>query len=173
MGIMRGMKHAQHEPRVALGIPHRVEVVPPLALSIEDLGGVGAIDWVTGTVKGYPIQVGVVAVHNMIRWYLSDPERATAKLPRLLPVPPAASPDGQPVARRRNPPRSDYREADALLHAQIEVMLAGDPKLTVTNATKRLIKEGTVQGSGGDASKLRRVVKGFFASRPEMRYRSG
>lgn len=191
-GIKRGMAHVPREPGAPPRIPHRIEVVQPrsltprcdwqimpgrpiallsarVSLSIADLGGVDAIKWVTGTIRGYPIEVESTAVLRTVAWYFMGWE-SNIPSPQLLLAPLAA----QPVARRRDPPRRDFRKADALLYPEIDAMLAEEPKLSATGAAKRLIVARQLVGKNVEPeSVLRRLVKGYLASRPEMRRRSG
>jgi hypothetical protein len=177
MGIECGMMHASDELEAPPCIPHRVEVgrrSRQMSLSIKNSGRATSVDWATGTVGGYPIKVESTAVYLAVMWYLAYPARANAALGRFIYAPPAARPDGQPVARRREPPRRDYREADALLYPEIDAMLAKEPKLSPTGAVTRLIAVRQLVGRNTKPeSTLRRLVKGYLASRPEMRHRSG
>jgi hypothetical protein len=153
-GIRLGMMHAPNGHWALLNIPHQVEVGQgsrKMFISIKRLGGVDAIEWATGTARGCPVQVESTAVYIAVMWYLSNPEGAFAFLQRPLPAPPAA---------RRDP--------------EIDAMLADEPKLTATGAVKFLIVTRQLVGQNVNfESVVRRLVKGYLASKPEMRRRSG
>jgi hypothetical protein len=175
IGIKCSIAHASDELKPQPCIPHRVEVgrrSRQMPLSTENSKGANRIDWETGTVGGYPIKVESAAVYLAAMWYLAERGSNNHVLERFVYAPPAARPDGQTVARRRDPPRRDYRKADALLYPEIDAMRAKEPKLTVTGAAKRLIAVRQLVGRNVEPeSVLRRLVKGYLASRPEMRHR--
>lgn len=178
--IIRGeLEGATQHNHPGPGIPHEVSVpLAPFPAVARDaarsagmgdelrvpasrLGGWGEVDWDAGTIKGQVIEIDWPAAQHALR---------VLGVGRRTVVPTAAGvPDAQSArAKRRGPPRIDYRQSDLPHVGQMHAMISDGQARNPTDAAKALVGKGMITGIGNDGSKVTRLVRHYLQKYPSI-----
>jgi len=123
-------------------------------VAVTEYGGWAAVDWHSGTVAGQEIEVHWMSVQAVLIACVGH-----GSLKRSAP-----GVHGAPRVQRQ-PPRIDYRSADALLVPVMQAMIADGRARNGTDAARAMLAAGRIAGRGTDSSKVKRLTRSFLRQR--------